>query len=291
MVKNGLDFFDLMPCLYEPWMAAFSRDGVLAGWKEIGQSPYTSCVSWELWEDEEATAVAKERVVKKLAEAECRAAIAHTLGATLKDATVGEKQQRDGSEADGAMRQQIVVHAVTAGIDPEDAELATEAIKKAVLKAKRQKARVRFSVKSSEVWDQGPITDGNAYEIANERNNNKVAKEVTKLAAAATRAADAKQARAKLMEKGVAAEEALAALGAQPSAVALFGEFSIEQLKGLILLKGDTPTAGLKAVNAEQLAKLLGGGARPTLAPTTSGMGEFWSPQFRPSSTMEPCPM
>jgi hypothetical protein len=80
-VKNKLDFFDLMPVLYEPFMESHSRANNLAGWDE-------------------------------------------------------------------------------------DVTLTTAAIEAAVKTAKLHAARKKYSMVSTERWDEGPISDGNTYDIS-----------------------------------------------------------------------------------------------------------------------------
>ena len=51
-IKLNIDFFDLMPILYGPYMASFAMDVNQSGWKDAGLYPFTWKPYWDLRADE-----------------------------------------------------------------------------------------------------------------------------------------------------------------------------------------------------------------------------------------------
>jgi hypothetical protein len=78
----------------------------------------------------------------------------------------GGQKRKHGGDADAVLELQRSTEIAAAGADPEDVTLTTAAIEAAVKTAKLHAARKKYSMVSTERWDEGPISDGNTYDIS-----------------------------------------------------------------------------------------------------------------------------
>ena len=139
---------------------------------------------------------------------------------------------------------------------------------KAKMKSNRRKARHEFSVKSSAIYDMGPVTLGEAYTHIETVSKNKELAGAKKFQGQAERANKKAKASADLIKKGadVELQERLEAFMQAGGATAeRLGSLKVNELKACIAFRGVIPKGTKKADFVSQLAKMLGNVVVPML--------------------------
>ena len=139
---------------------------------------------------------------------------------------------------------------------------------KAKMKSNRRKARNEFSVKSSAIYDMGPVTRGEAYKHIETVSQNKELAVAKKFQGHAERADKKAKASADLIKKGAGVElqERLEAFVQAGGATAeRLGSLKVNELKACIAFRGVIPKGTKKADFVSQLAKIVGNVVVPML--------------------------
>ena len=99
-IKLNIDFFDLMPILYGPYMASFAMDVNQGGWKDAGLYPFTCKPYWDLRAAEAAATAAKDECWVTLNETRMREAICAAITPAFAAREMGKGDDSSDEESD-----------------------------------------------------------------------------------------------------------------------------------------------------------------------------------------------